>query len=531
MKRLDELKRALRLGTISRREFLAQATALGLTAGFATSLLGGTAHAATPKKGGRLRIGRGHGSTTDVLDPGVSTNGFTMMQIFGTRNCLTELDNTGKLIPELAESWEVSADAAEWRFKLRKGVEFHNGKSMDANDVIASMHHHTREGSKSAGKALVKPIKKVTADGNDVVVFTLESGNADFPYVMADFHLPIMPAKADGSIEWETGVGTGPYVVEKFDPGVRSFYKRFPNYFKKGRAHFDEVEMLVITDVNARTSALVTGEIDVMDRVDIKTVAQLKRRAGLRVEETSSTAHFSVPMRTDMAPFDNNDVRLALKYSVDRKALLQTILRGYGTIGNDHPISPVNRYYASELPQRAYDPDKGKFHLKKAGLTKLEVPLSAADAAFAGAVDAAILYKEHAAKSGIDITVVREPNDGYWSNVWMKKGWGMCYWGGRPTEDLMFTTAYADGAPWNDTFWKHGRFNVLLKEARAELDDAKRREMYVEMQRIVSDEGGVVVPLFNNYVFAMSNKVQHDAKMAGNWELDGNKAMERWWFA
>jgi peptide/nickel transport system substrate-binding protein len=529
MSRLKDLEAQYRKRTISRRHFMEGALAIGVSATLASSLIS-QADAATPKKGGRLRIGRGHGSTTDVLDPGLSTNQFTMMQIYGTRNCLTEIDHTGKLVPELAEGWEVSDDAAQWRFKLRKDVEFHNGKTLDTADVIASIHHHTREGSKSAGKELVKAIKEVKADGKDTVVFTLEAGNADFPYVLADFHLPIMPAK-DGGVDWQSGVGTGAYAIENFDPGVRSIYKRFPNYFKKGRGHFDEVEMLAIGDVNARTSALVTGEIDVMDRVDLKTVAQLKRKGGLKVEETSSTAHFSVPMRTDMAPFDDNDVRMALKYAIDRKALLQTILRGHGTIGNDHPISPVNRYYASELPQRPYDPDKAKFHLKKAGLTKLEVPLSAADAAFAGAVDAAILYKEHAAPSGIDITVVREPNDGYWSNVWMKKGWGMCYWGGRPTEDLMFTTAYADGASWNDTFWKHDRFNVLLKAARAELNDAKRREMYVEMQRLVSDEGGVVIPLFNNYVFAMSNKVQHDAAMAGNWELDGNKAMERWWFA
>ena len=156
--------------------------------------------------------------------------------------------------------------------------------------------------------------------------------------------------------------------------------------------------------------------------------------------------------------------------------------------------------------------------------------LSAADAAFAGAVDAAVLYKEHAAPIGIEINVVREPNDGYWSNVWMNKPWGMCYWGGRPTEDWMFSTAYAAGAAWNDSFWNHERFNKLLLLARAELDQTLRREMYVEMQTIVSNEGGVVVPLFNNYVFATSDKITH-GELAGNWDLDGSKLTERWWFA
>jgi peptide/nickel transport system substrate-binding protein len=112
----------------------------------------------------------------------------------------------------------------------------------------------------------------------------------------------------------------------------------------------------------------------------------------------------------------------------------------------------------------------------------------------------------------------------------MQKPWSAVYWGGRPTEDWMFSTAYADGAAWNDTFWKHERFNQLLVEARAELNEARRGEMYFEMQSIVRDEGGVVVPLFNNYVFAMSTKVEH-ATMGANWDLDGLKLLERWWFA
>jgi len=180
------------------------------------------------------------------------------------------------------------------------------------------------------------------------------------------------------------------------------------------------------------------------------------------------------------------------------------------------------------LEQRTYDPDKARFYAKKAGGVKVQ--LSAADAAFPGAVDAAVLYREHAAAAGIDIEVVREPSDGYWSNVWMKKPWGACYWGGRPTEDWMFSTAYQGGASWNDTFWKNDRFDKLLIEARAETKQNKRREMYYEMQQIVRDKGGVVVPMFANYVFGTTDKIAH-GKMAGNWDLDGDKFHERWWYS
>ncbi len=526
---MTDLVARLKSGELTRRSFLERATALGLSVAAATSLSSGEATAAEPKKGGHMRAGMGHGSTTDSLDPATYENGFMNNALcFAVHNHVAELGSSGDLEPEAAESWEASDDAVTWTFKVRKGVEFHNGKTLDADDIVASVNHHRGEESKSAAKPLLVQLKDIKADGKDTVVVELEGGNADFPFVISDYHIAILPSQ-EGKVDWESGVGLGGYTVEKFEPGVRADFKRNPNYWKEGRAHFDSVELLSITDVAARTNALTTGEVDVMDRCDIKTLNLLQRNTNVKVEETTGTAHYSIPMRTDTPPFDNNDVRLALKYALDRDALLQTVLRGHGAIGNDHPISTANRYHASELPQKNFDPDKAQFHLKQAGLTELTVPLHAADAAFGGAVDAAVLYQEHAGRAGITIDVVREPNDGYWSNVWMAKPWCMCYWGGRPTEDWMFSTAYAEGASWNDTFWKHDKFNKLLVEARAELDEAKRREMYVEMQTIVSDEGGVVIPLFNNYVFAMSTKVEH-GPMQGNWDLDGGKFIERWWF-
>jgi peptide/nickel transport system substrate-binding protein len=138
----------------------------------------------------------------------------------------------------------------------------------------------------------------------------------------------------------------------------------------------------------------------------------------------------------DVPPFDNNDVRLALKYAIDREELVKQILRGFGQVDNDHPIGPNQRYFASELPQRTFDPENARFHMKKAGMEGETLKMHVGDAAFAGAIDTAVLIQDQAAKAGIKIGVVREPDDGYWSNVWMKKPWSACYWGGRPTEDL-----------------------------------------------------------------------------------------------
>ena len=523
-----DLERLLAQGRIGRREFILRSAALGAAAAVPSVLTAGGAVAAMPNKGGRLRIGTAGGSTTDALDTAGLPDTMPQNISFGQlRNCLVEIDHEANPGPELAESWDATPDAKRWTFKLRKGVEFHNGKTLAAEDVVFSINHHRGKDSKSAAKGVVDPIVELKADGKDTVVFTLDGGNADFPYIVSDYHLSIVP---NGTKNFDDGIGTGGYILVDFEPGVRALTKRNPNYWKQGLAHFDEVETLGISDVNARTNALTTGQIDVMNRCELKTVHLLGRQRGIQIIKVTGTKHYTFAMRTDTPPYDNNDVRLGLKYAIDREEMLKTILRGHGLVGNDHPIAPANRYHASELAQRNYDPDKARFHMKKAGMLGETFYLHAADAAYVGAVDAAVLFKESAKRAGIKIEAVREPNDGYWSNVWMKKPWSAVFWSGRPTEDWMFSIAYAEGAGWNDTFWKHKRFNQLLKAARAELDNAKRREMYVEMQMIVRDEGGVVIPMFASDLHAATEKLKFGT-VAANWEFDGHKACERWWFA
>ncbi len=529
---IKNLEARLTEGRIGRREFLQGATALGVSMAVATTLAG-KVQAATPKKGGHYKQALTGGATSDVLDPAQSLDSYMINVSFGQlRNNLTEIAPNGDLIGELAESWDATPDAKVWTFKLRKGVEFHNGKSLDANDIVASLNHHRGEDTKSAAKGIVSAISDVKADGKDTVVVTLSGGNADFAFLVSDYHLAVCPANADGSMEWQSGTGTGSYVLENFDPGVNTHVKRNPNYWKDGRAFFDSIENLFIADVTARTSAVKTGAVHSMGNLDLKTVHLLKRDKKLKVFPITGNKHSTLPMLTDIAPFDNNHVRLALKFALNREELLQKIIKGQGELGNDSPVGPANIYRATpeELPQRPYDPDQAKFHLKKAGMENLSVKLHIADTAFEGAVDAVTLYREHAKAAGIDIEVVREPNDGYWSNVWLKKPWVGSYWGGRPTEDWVFSQIYSSGADWNEAHWENERFNKLLVEARGELDSAKRREIYVEMQRIVHNDGGSVIPLFMAYTHAASTTIGMPDQIANNWELDGHKNAERWWF-
>ena len=515
------------LGRITRRQFLGSASAAAAVLAV-PSLLPRRAWAA-PKKGGTMRMGKAHGQTTDTLDPGTYENGFMATIAFTVHGHMTEVGTDGALQPELAESWESTPDASTWTFKLRKGVTFHSGKTLDAGDVIASINHHRGKDSTSAAGPIVAAIKDVRADGPDTVVFDLDGGNADFPFILGDYHLCIGPAK-DGKVDWNSGDGCGSYRIKNFDPGVIATLDRHDGYWRDDRAHFDSIEMLALVDPNARTSALLSGDVDAIDRVDLKTVSHLKRAPGVTVHSVAGTQHYTFAMSCNKEPFTDLNVRMALKHAINREELVEKILRGYGVVGNDHPIGPGQRYFNKDLAQTPYDPDKAKWYLKQSGLDSLKVDLSTADAAYGGAVDAAVLYQNAASPSGIDINVVREPNDGYWASVWMKKPFSAVYWNGRVVEDEMFTTAYKTGAAWNDTFWSNARFDELLVVARAELDDALRREMYYEMQQIVNQDGGAVIPMFASYVFATSDKVGYGDQFGSNWDMDGERWAERWWF-
>jgi peptide/nickel transport system substrate-binding protein len=470
------------------------------------------------------------GNTTDQLDPGTTESVYMIQMNHAFRSYLTAITSKNEIGPDAAESWEASSAAVTWTFKLFKGMEFHNGKPFTAQDAVASLNYHRGEGSKSAAKALLEDVDEIKADGSHTLVVKMKSGNADLPYLMSDYHLVMLPSDGEGKADWQSGIGTGPYKIEAHDPGVRSEMSRHANYHKSDQAHFDAVVTTVVNEVNARQTALITGQFDAISDVDLKTVKLLGRDRNIKIDEVPSGAHGTIPMFCDRAPFDNVDVRLALKYAIDRDAVVQKVLLGHGTKGNDHPIGPTLPYWA-DLPQREYDPDKAKHHLKKAGAEGLKVSLSSADFIFSGAVDMAVLYRESAAKAGITIDVVREPNDGYWSNVWLKKPFVVVQWGARPTPDVMFSLAYKDDAAWNESHWQNERFNKILRQAKAELNQKRRAEMYHEMQSLCRDDGGTVVPFFRNRVYARRSNVMHGPDLAGNWELDGARSFQRWWFA
>jgi len=517
-------------GKLGRRDFMRYAVAAGMTIPLASGLWTSEVAAATPKKGGKFRVGVHDVNTSDTFDPGTYLSVGMIQLAHAHRSYLTEITPENGLGPDMADSWSATPDAKTWTFELNKNATFHNGKKFTSKDAVASLNHHRGEDSTSAAAALLSSVVDVRAKGVHAIEIELNQGSADLPWFMTDYHLAIVPATADGKADWQGGIGAGPYMITNHKPGISTELKRHDGWHREG-AYFDSIEMLGLNDPNARQTALITGDVDAITSVDLKTMALMARNKNLIVENVPSGSAITLPMFCDHAPFDNVDVRLALKYAIDREDIVEKIMFGTATVGNDYHVSSGMPYAPTDIPQRPYDPDKAKFHLKKAGVSSLNVDLSAADSILPGAVDMCVLYSEHAKKAGISINAVREANDGYWSDVWLKKPWTFVKWGARPTPDQMFTLAYKDDAAWNESHWQNKRFNELLLIAKAELDDVKRAEQYREMCQIASDDGGTVIPFFANFVYARNKKVAHGPNLAAAWELDGGRGYHRWWFA
>ncbi|WP_099864180.1 ABC transporter substrate-binding protein [Pararhizobium haloflavum] len=499
------LSRQVTRGRMSRREFLGRSAALGITAATANSIFSTAVRAQAPQKGGALKMGLVGGESTNSLDPATFLT--QVPQNFG--NCwgeqlVLQSPEDGSAQPQLAESWEPSEDATEWRFKIRKGVTFHDGKEMTPEDVAQTIRRHSDEKTQSAAAGVLTDIDDISVDG-DYVVFRMARGNADLPLLLTDYHLIIQPN--GGYDAPDAGIGTGPYRVEVNEPGVRHVATKYDGYWRDDVGHVDSVEVIVMNDNTARMSALQSGQVHIINRVEPRTVELLARAAGVAIENVPSKGHYIFPMFCNTAPFDNHDLRMALKLAIDRQAMVDQVFQGYASLGNDFPINESYALFSDDIEQRAYDPDQAKFHYEKSGHSG-PIVLRTSDVAFPGAVDASVLFQQQAAAAGITLDIQREPGDGYWTEVWNKQPFCASYWGGRPTQDSMYSTAYYSDAEWNDTRFFNEEFDSILLEARAELDDTKRKDMYRDMAMMVRDDGGLILPVFNDFIDARREEVQ-----------------------
>jgi peptide/nickel transport system substrate-binding protein len=489
----------------SRRQFISWMTAAGATASFAGSIFASTkqAIAETPKKGGRLVMAIEAHSPGDTLDPAAFKSNIDYFRGRMFYGSLVRLQDDLTYAPELAQEVITNEDATVWTFKLQRGVEFHNGKTMTADDVLYSMNRHVGPESISTGSTLFAMVDRWEKVNDYEVRAVLNSPNADFAIALGTFQFKILP---DGWTDFSNPVGTGPYKVKEFSPGVRAVGARFDNYWEDG-AHLDELEHFAIPDPVARLNALLAGEIDAMANVDPKTIDRIEATDGLGLWALESGAFMGIGARRDIAVSDNTDLIRSIQYLMDRERLVKGVLKGQGTLGNDQPIGPAYPDHCAEIPQRMLDPDRAKYHFEKSGIGDTAVPIVTAEVT-PGAVDQVLFLEREAQKIGMNIDVQRVSTDGYWSSVWKVAPFFATQWNMRPTANIMMSVAFASTAKWNESYWKNEQFDKMLVDVLAVTDPAKRKQMYCDMQTLIHETGGSIYPAHINYIDAAADHVK-----------------------
>lgn len=489
------------VGGFSRRDVLKLSVVTGVSLVAAEQLLteGKSVMAATPKKGGSVRMASNLHGPDDQLDPTLFTSTIDYTRGRATYNSLIQHANDLTPQPELALSFEPNSNATEWTFKIREGVTFHDGKKLTAEDVVYTMKRHQGEKSTSVIKSVLASVKEWKKSGPMEVKAVLDSPNADLPVLLGLFQTKIVQDGTTGA-----GIGTGPFVMESFQPGVKSVHVRNKNYWREG-ANLDACEITAITDPVARVNALIAGDMQMVTQLEPKAFRQVESADGVTLLSTPAALQMGICALKNTAPGNNDDFVKGLQYIQDRERIVKRILKGKGSLGNDTPISAAHGAdFCSELPQRQYDPDKAKFHFKKSGISTAEIFVAPVSG---GIEDIVLTAQANCAKIGFDLKLKKVPTDGYWGAVWMKEPLNVVTWNMRPTANSQMGIQFGPGAAWNDTFWNNERMGELLSLSLAETDPAKRHALFCEMQTLIHEGSGMVIPAFSNINDGIANNV------------------------
>jgi peptide/nickel transport system substrate-binding protein len=452
------------------------------------------------RSGGTLRVAIVGGGTSDTVDPNNLVNTPDYARSLCLFEYLTFRDYDWQAFNLLAESVEMGATADLWTIRLRDGVEFHNGKTLDADDVLFSFQRVFNPDAPGlaypALKDYVDPSKITKLDERTLSLELLR------PYSILPQSLgigiPIIPVDFDPA----NPVGTGPWKFVEFIPGDRSRFAWFENYWD-GPALTDELEIINFADSAAASNAIQAQQVDIIAGIDFSQKATLEA-AGINMLTTELNGFTPFVMNTAVAPFDDPRVREAFRLIVDREQMVEQVLSGYGRVANDL-YSPTDPAYLADVPQRAQDIDRAKELLTEAGQDGLTLDLASVP------VDPAIpamvqVFAEQAKDAGVTITVQSMTPDQFFSTVYFQAPFQPDFWANSP---YMTITAIGqiEGGIYNSGNFNDPELADLYEQVLVELDEAKRIELMRQMQQLQYERGNFIVWGFSDGFDAMAPNV------------------------
>lgn len=494
------------------RQRLLQGAAVGAAAIGATGVLPGLDRvsarpalvaSAGPKRGGRLRVGMVGGGTSETLNPNRQVNEIDTGRMHLLYERLVDFNPDGSLFYQLAEDFSPNKNGTVWKIKVRPGVVFHDGSALNADDIVYSLRYILDPSTKSEGVEDINFMKPsgIRALDASTIEIRLDQPNGILPTNLSSRAIYIFKK---GTTSFDMPNGTGPFKFKSWTRGERSLFARHNQYRRHGGPYVDELEMISIDDPSTRINALIGGQIDAVAYLDPQFASSVLANPNLRLLQHDSGGYTCQLVQVDKAPFTDNRVRQAFRYMVDRKAVIQTALLGYGLLGNDLPC-PFDPDYAHEIPQRPYDPEKAKFLLKQAGQENLTVPLYTSNVA-PGMLESSELIVQQAKKVGVTITIDKVPASQYWTDRYMKAKFECTAWGQRPLASQI-AQGYNVKSASNETDWYRAAFDKITNQARMTINPKQRHVLYVEAQRMLWDQGGYIIWGFYRYLDATSSKV------------------------
>lgn len=482
-----------------------------------TAVLMLAAGIANAQPAGTLRqphdVGYGQASSVDPFSKGKV---FQVTEKIYSR--LIRLGPDGKPAPDLALSWTANADATEWTLKLRPGVKFHDGHPFTAADVVYTLQRAADPKLDTPVRAAVKPIKSVEAVDPTTVKIALNGPFADFPLILTDYRLVMIP---DGSGETiaNTGIGTGPFKLEKFDPQGTTVLVANPDYYD-GAPRLARIEIVGIPDAQARFQALLGGQIDMLQGLSRQEIALIGKSPKHQLQLVPTANWRGIVFRADVKPFDDVRVRRALRMAVDRTAMRDLVVGPDGGItGCDTPVGPADQYrWESECKP---DVAGAKALLAAAGFPDgidVEIQVATIEPIWP---TIAQVYQQQVAPAGIRVKITQVPNDGYWSNIWLKKDAVMTRWNDRQA-DAALNEIYTPASPWDESHFADTAFDKMLADARREPDFAKRRALYQDAQKYLWDNGSTLVAFHVRVGVGLTARVK-DLDAIENFSIRWNK--------
>ena len=412
---------------------------------------------------------------------------------------------SGEPEPNLAAEWSANEAATEWTFKLREGVKFHDGSDFEAADVVYSLEHIRDPEFDSPAASVIAMVETIAAVDRLTVKMTLSAPYADLPLQLMDYRIRMIPEGSADTIG-TTGIGTGPFILVTLDPEGTTVLKANPDYWE-GPPGVETIEIIGIADAQARVQALLGGQIDVLGYGDLsgQQLALFESNPKFKVQSVPTGDWLGIVFRTDTEPFTDAGLRKALRIATDRQALVDLVLGpGGGIVTCDHPVWTGDQYRAPFDCQPQVE--EAKRLLAEAGYAdgiEFDLTTSNIDPRF---ITLAEVYQQQVAKAGIKVNIIMAPSDGYWSEVWRKESVVTTRWGQRPADQIL-NEDYRGGAPWNETYWNRPDFDEILDKARKELDFEKRRDLYHQLQSILYEEGGSLIPFHVNQAIATTARV------------------------